>query len=149
MKKYLSLFSLIVFSFFILWGCGSNSTVKLPDEKLQFDEYNVTPTQLLIKKENNEDIVYFQFRLGNERPNDTNFTAAMIEINLYQNGEELDSSLVDEMYDDNNSLIYEKIAKNEDQLMSLPYILNDKKSDITIEIIQVEGPTETFDVVIK
>ena len=33
--------------------------------------------------------------------------------------------------------------------MSLPYILNDKKSDITIEIIQVEGPTETFDVVIK
>ena len=98
---------------------------------------------------NNEDIVYFQFRLGNERPNDTNFTAAMIEINLYQNGEELDSSLVDEMYDDNNSLIYEKIAKNDDQLMSLPYILNDKKSDITIEIIQVEGPTETFDVEIK
>lgn len=149
MKRYLSLFSLIVFPFFILVGCGSNSTVKLPDEKLQFDEYNVTPTQLLIKKENNEEVVYFQFRLENKRPNDSNFTAAMMAISLYQDGQELDSSLVDEMYDDNNSLIYEKIAKNEDQLMSLPYILNDKKSDITIEIIQVEGPTETFDVVIK
>lgn len=148
MKKYLLLLLLTATSIFIFVGCGKSS-INLSEEKLTFDEYTITPTQLLIKNENNKDLAYFQFRLGNERPNDTNFTAAMIEINLYQNGEELDSSLVDEMYDDNNSLIYEKIAKNEDQLMSLPYILNDKKSDITIEIIQVEGPTETFDVVIK
>lgn len=148
MKKYLSLLLLMAASIFIFVGCGKSS-IKLSEEKLIFDEYTITPTQLLIKNENNKDLAYFQFRLGNERPNDTNFTAAMIEINLYQNGEELDSSLVDEMYDDNNSLIYEKIAKNDDQLMSLPYILNDKKSDITIEIIQVEGPTETFDVEIK
>lgn len=149
MKKYLSLFSLIVFSFFILGGCGSNSTVKLPDEKLQFDEYNVTPTQLLIKKENNEDIVYFQFRLENKRPNDSNFTAAMMDISLYQDGEELDSSLVSEMFDNNDSMIYGKIPEGEDTLMSLPYKLIDKKSAITIEISQIEGPTESFEVVLK
>ena len=148
MKKYLLLLLLTATSIFIFVGCGKSS-IKLSEEKLIFDEYTITPTQLLIKNEKNKDLAYFQFRLGNKRPNDTNFTAAMIEINLYQNGEELDSSLVDEMYDDNNSLIYEKIAKNEDQLMSLPYILNDKKSDITIEIIQVEGPTESFDVEIN
>lgn len=149
MKKYLSLFSLIVFSFFILGGCGSNSTVKLPDEKLQFDEYNVTPTQLLIKKENNEDIVYFQFRLENKRPNDSNFTAAMMDISLYQDGEELDSSLVSDMFDNNDSMIYGKIPEGEDTLMSLPYKLIDKKSAITIEISQIEGPTESFEVVLK
>lgn len=149
MKKYLSLFSLIVFPFFILVGCGSNSTIKLPDEKLQFDEYNVTPTQLLIKKENNEDVVYFQFRLENKRPNDSNFTAAMMDISLYQDGEELDSSLVSDMFDNNDSMIYGKIPKGEDTLMSLPYKLIDKKSAITIEISQIEGPTESFEVVLK
>lgn len=149
MKKYLSLFSLIVFPFFILVGCGSNPTVKLPDEKLQFDEYNVTPTQLLIKKENNEDVVYFQFRLENKRPNDSNFTAAMMDISLYQDGEELDSSLVSDMFDNNDSMIYGKIPEGEDTLMSLPYKLIDKKSAITIEISQIEGPTESFEVVLK
>ena len=149
MKRYLSLFSLIVFSFFILGGCGSNSTVKLPDEKLQFDEYNVTPTQLLIKKENNEDVVYFQFRLENKRPNDSNFTAAMMDISLYQDGEELDSSLVSDMFDNNDSMIYGKIPEGEDTLMSLPYKLIDKKSAITIEIDQTEGPTEVIDIEIK
>lgn len=149
MKKYLSLFSLIVFPFFILVGCGNNSTVKLPDEKLQFDEYNVTPTQLLIKKENNEDVVYFQFRLENKRPNDSNFTAAMMDISLYQDGEELDSSLVSDMFDNNDSMIYGKIPEGEDTLMSLPYKLIDKKSAITIEISQIEGPTESFEVVLK
>lgn len=148
MKKHLSLLLLSVVAFFIFAGCGKSS-IKLSEEKLFFDEYTVTPTQLLLKNENSKDVAYFQFKLGNERPNDSNFTAAMLEINLYQNGEELDSSLVDEMYDDNNSLVYKKIAKSDEQLMSLPYVLNDKKSDITIEIIQVEGPTESFDVEIN
>lgn len=30
--------------------------------------------------------------------------------------------------------------------MSFPYVLNDKKVDITIEIVQSAGPTESFDV---
>lgn len=103
----------------------------------------------MIKKENNEDVVYFQFRLENKRPNDSNFTAAMMDISLYQDGEELDSSLVSDMFDNNDSMIYGKIPEGEDTLMSLPYKLIDKKSAITIEISQIEGPTESFEVVLK